>query len=98
MEIKFKICDLSLKKDIIKQLVEEYKTNYFMILVQKEETINNWFKKEKKISKYISILNFSPNIIIFKNDVFYEKNHKNEKIIGYCPLIFEKRYKEFIKI
>ena len=101
MNIEFEECNYPLTRQRLKDIIQKAKTNYVFLLIEeiKEERDYITYKLRKTKYQKIVTLEYHPNIIILGHDVFYETNNEAKKrIVGYCPLIFEEKYQNIIKI
>lgn len=102
MNIKFEECNYPLIRQGLEDIVKKAKTNYIFLLIEEIEEKRDYttYKLKKIKHQKIVTLEYHPNVIILNHDVFYGTMHDEikERIIGYCPLIFEEKYQNIIRI
>ena len=100
MIAEFIKCNKRLTNESIKELTEQCGTNYLYLLIERTERLRNpkTYEWENKITRRINTVIYHPNVIILGHDIFYEFTVPDDRIIGYCPIVFDEEYKDIINI
>ena len=100
MKVEFIKCNERLTNKTIKELAELYNTNYLYLLIERTERHRNYetYEWENIVTQRINIVTYHPNVIVLGHDIFYEFANTDDKIIGYCPIVFDEEYKDIINI
>lgn len=53
---------------------------------------------ENKVTQRITTVIYHPNVTVLDHDIFYEFRTTDDRIIGYCPIVFDEEYKNIINI